>query len=73
MGVCPEGRDDFLSTQVPLLNEEHKRPLRQSNDDSKSIDGRMEQYHNAMIAFPGAGSYGLDVISQTAAHMNANV
>ncbi|KAJ6014429.1 hypothetical protein N7540_009020 [Penicillium herquei] len=60
-------KNEVTASRV-LLDEEHKRPPKQPNDDNNYIVGRMED-HNVVIAFPGAGSYGSDVISQTAAHM----
>lgn len=60
-------KDEVTASRV-LLDEEHKRPPKQANDGNNYIVGQMEG-HNIVIAFPGAGSYGSDVISQTAAHL----
>lgn len=60
-------REEVTASRA-LLDEEYERPPKQPNDDNNYIVGRMEK-HNVVIAFPGAGSYGADAISHTAAHM----
>lgn len=64
--VCAT-KDEVTASRV-LLDEEHERPPKQPNDDNGYILCRMEK-HYVVIAFPGAGTYGADVIAQATAHM----
>ncbi|GLA79846.1 hypothetical protein AtubIFM56815_000650 [Aspergillus tubingensis] len=59
---------DEVTASRAFLDEEHEQPRRRQNDNNVYIVGRMGE-HKVVIAFPGAGSYGADVIAHTVAHM----
>ncbi|GLA66094.1 hypothetical protein AtubIFM54640_008298 [Aspergillus tubingensis] len=64
--VC--ANKDEVTASRAFLDEEHEQPRRRQNDNNVYIVGRMGE-HKVVIAFPGAGSYGADVIAHTVAHM----
>ncbi|GLA12007.1 hypothetical protein AnigIFM62618_007140 [Aspergillus niger] len=59
---------DEVTASRAFLDEEHEQPPRRPNDNNVYIVGAMGE-HKVVIAFPGAGSYGADVIAHTVAHM----
>ncbi|GLA02670.1 hypothetical protein AnigIFM60653_002195 [Aspergillus niger] len=59
---------DEVTASRAFLDEEHEQPPRRPNDNNVHIVGAMGE-HKVVIAFPGAGSYGADVIAHTVAHM----
>lgn len=59
---------DEVTASRALLDEKHERPPSQPNDENVYIVGRMER-HNVVIASPGSGSYGADVIAHVVAHL----
>lgn len=64
--VCAS-KDEVTASRA-FLDEEHEQPPRRPNDNNVYIVGAMGE-HKVVIAFPGAGSYGADVIAHTVAHM----